>query len=392
VSPNITLDQWNTFNVDYVFPTTWNTFDANGQVTGTYNTVPQIVNYPSFRIFGGDGSRYLGIAAGTAPAKPLVDVPNPGGYFDNCQISSDDYRGDLHGFVKDDSGNPIEGATVTLTSPFRTEKDVVTTLADGSYTLPTWAPHGYTFSVNAAYGTYTSDGPKDLAVSSTAGQFPQITMTPARTYWDTNGSAPGIGGDGTWYDGCMNFSTNLDGTGGGVAQGSGKVVFGGTVGAVGISGTVSANAGLQFSTTLYTVSGGTLTLGGANAAANTITTDPGVTATITATLGGENGMTKAGTGTLVLGTSTEPVTNGYTGGTIVSAGTLQIGSAGALPAGQALTIAAGATVVLSSGLSAAGANGAATSATAVPEPGTIALLTAGLAGLLVVAWRRGRRR
>ena len=169
VSSTISLDQWHTFNIDYVFPTTFDTFDAAGVVTGTYSTVPQFVNYPSFRIFGGDG-RYLGIAAGAAPARPLVDVPNPGGYFDNCSITSDDYRNDLQGFVKDNLGNPLAGAVVTLTAPFGTAKDVVTTAANGSYTLPTWAAHGYNYIVDATSGgVISTSGPQTLAVSSSSG-------------------------------------------------------------------------------------------------------------------------------------------------------------------------------------------------------------------------------
>ena len=161
ISPVITPDQWNTFDFDWTFA----------------GPLVQHVQYPAARLYGGDG-RYLGTAAGTPPAKPLVAVPNPGGYFDNVQISSDVYRNDLQGFVKDSGGNPISGATVTLTSPFTTAVDVVTTLTDGSYTLPTWAPFGYTFSVDATYTGYTSTGPQTLAVSGTAGLFPQITMVP----------------------------------------------------------------------------------------------------------------------------------------------------------------------------------------------------------------------
>jgi hypothetical protein len=211
VSATIPLDQWHTITVDYVFPTTFNTFDAAGVVTGTYNTVPQIVNYPSFRIFGGDGARYLGIAAGTPPAKPLVDVPNPGGYFDNCQISSSDYRNDLHGLVKDNLGNPVGGATVTLTSPFITTTDVVTTLSDGSYTMPTWAPFGYTYSVNATKDAVTGDGPKSLLVSSTAGEFPLITITLPSAYatWAA-AQVPPVTGD-------PSEDSNNDGVANGVA-------------------------------------------------------------------------------------------------------------------------------------------------------------------------------
>jgi hypothetical protein len=67
-----------------------------------------------------------------------------------------------------------------------------------------------------------------------------------------------------------------------------------------------------------------------------------------------------------------------------------VNTADALPPGNALTIGEGGTALLASGLSAVGAGGAAANSAAapVPEPGTIALLAAGLAGLLVAAWRR----
>ena len=173
VSPVVPLDQWHTFNVSYVFPTTFNTFDSTtGAVTGTYPTLPQFVQYPSVRLYGGDGSRYLGLNAGSSPAKPLVAVPNPGGYFDNISMTSNDFRNDLRGFVKDGTGSPIAGATVTLTSPFGTapnNKDVVTTAADGSYTLPTWAAHGYNYIADATNGVELSNGAQTLNVSGSAG-------------------------------------------------------------------------------------------------------------------------------------------------------------------------------------------------------------------------------
>jgi len=170
VSPVVPLDQWYTFNVSYVFPTTFNTFDSTtGAVTGTYPTLPQYVQYPSVRLYGGDGSRYLGLNAGVSPAAPAVAVPNPGGYFDNISISSPDFRNDLQGFVKSGTGSPIAGATVTLSTPFGTDKDVVTTGADGSYTLPTWAAYGSTYTVNAINGVELSNGAQTLNVSGSAG-------------------------------------------------------------------------------------------------------------------------------------------------------------------------------------------------------------------------------
>ena len=170
VSPIIPLDQWHTFNVSYVFPTTFNTFDSTtGLVTGTFASAPQYVNYPNFRVWGGDGSRYVALNAGASPGAPAVAVPNPGGYFDNISISSPDFRNDLQGFVKDGSGSPIAGATVTLTTPFSADKDVVTTAADGSYTLPTWAAHGYAYIADATNGAELSNGAQTLNVSSSAG-------------------------------------------------------------------------------------------------------------------------------------------------------------------------------------------------------------------------------
>jgi len=81
------------------------------------------------------------------------------------------------------------------------------------------------------------------------------------------------------------------------------------------------------------------------------------------------GLTKTTAGTVTL-----TGTNSYSGGTVVKGGTLEIGSTGALPSGMALTI----------DTNAAGAAGA----SAVPEPGTIALLAAALATLAVAGWRR----
>ena len=78
------------------------------------------------------------------------------------------------------------------------------------------------------------------------------------------------------------------------------MIFAGTAGTVTVSGTVTPNAGMTFSTTGYTISGGTaIALGGATAAANTITTDSAVTATISTPLSGSNGLTKAGAGILI---------------------------------------------------------------------------------------------
>ena len=99
-------------------------------------------------------------------------------------------------------------------------------------------------------------------------------------------------------------------------------------------------------------------------------------------------------GTLVLSG-----TGSYTGGTFVNAGTLVLASNTAFPDGTSLTVGAGGTVSFDSSqataspisLSAAPASSPSLSGEAVPEPGTVALLLAGLAVGGFAAWRRGRR-
>lgn len=104
-------------------------------------------------------------------------------------------------------------------------------------------------------------------------------------------------------------------------------------------------------------------------------------------ISGIGSVLKSGTGKLTLAAAS----NTYSGGTTVSAGTLQINTIGALPAGYALTIGASGTVVLGSGLSGGGAAGTtAFTATAVPEPSALALFGGGAIGLMALVWRRMR--
>lgn len=84
----------------------------------------------------------------------------------------------------------------------------------------------------------------------------------------------------------------------------------------------------------YTLNGGDLTL-----TTGDITVAASTTATINTTLIGANGLTKAGTGTLILGGA-----NNYTGATDVNAGTLTLGANNAVNSGAALNVGTGTTV------------------------------------------------
>jgi autotransporter-associated beta strand protein len=157
----------------------------------------------------------------------------------------------------------------------------------------------------------------DLSFAAFGGNSFSIQTQPVGSYW---APSAGGGGTGTWGAGNNVWSATA-GTIGTLPQGTaGTLSFGGTAGTVTLSGSVSAAAGLGFSVGGYTITGGTsISLNGANASANTITTDANVGATINSVLAGSAGMTKAGGGTLTLGGA-----NTYSGGTSVDAGTLVV--------------------------------------------------------------------
>ncbi len=150
-------------------------------------------------------------------------------------------------------------------------------------------------------------------------------------YWDNDANAAnnnlnsgaGLGGSGNW-DGAA--SKWYNGTANSSYSAGSNVVFGGTAGTVTLSGPQSVTS-LEFQTSGYTISGSTLTL-----TAPTISTNSGVTATISSTIAGAAGLIKNGPGTLNL-TSAET----YTGNTTINEGVLGIvnTSLGALPGAPA---------------------------------------------------------
>ncbi|TWS93195.1 autotransporter-associated beta strand repeat-containing protein, partial [Reyranella sp. CPCC 100927] len=143
-------------------------------------------------------------------------------------------------------------------------------------------------------------------------------------FWDgadSTGNGSVDGGTGTWTNTGTNWTgqpgqAGINGTWGGSVG-----VFAGTAGAVAVSGTQAFDT-LQFSTTGYTLTGGTLTLAPATGTTGTINVEANVVATIGSVIADGTGtnLNKIGAGTLILNG-----VNTYSGGTTIAAGTLQIG-------------------------------------------------------------------
>ncbi len=156
-------------------------------------------------------------------------------------------------------------------------------------------------------------------------------------FWDgTNTAANNSvdGGAGSWNTSSFNWT---DAAGDANTPWGGKfAVFQGTPGTVTVDGTIDFT-GLQFMSG-YTIAAGTGTFV-ATDPSSTIRVDPGVTATISASIGGTGGIQKLDTGTLVLAGA-----NTYAGATVVNGGTLRASTTGALPGTSAVTVASGATL------------------------------------------------
>ncbi len=169
--------------------------------------------------------------------------------------------------------------------------------------------------------------------TAVVGQVNLLVSDPGQTILFWNGStitATGtvVGGTGTWTAAPQTNWTNSGGT---VPQAwnSGFAVFQGAAGTVTVDTSAGAvsTTGMQFVTSGYVVTGGDLALSGTAQA--TIRVGDGTSAglstvaTIASALTGTGGVNKSDLGTLIL-----TAANTYTGGTTISAGTLQIGNGG----------------------------------------------------------------
>ncbi len=221
------------------------------------------------------------------------------------------------------------------------------------------APAGFTYSFTTAGNGFF------LNVDPLAG---------GTFYWDgadSIGVAGVAGGSGTWNTTTTNW-TNVDGlanTNWVNSAALSEAVFTGT------GGTVTLGAGIQFNRLVFDVDGYTIE-GNGNAMgidAGSISVAGGATATINANIGGVNGLTKQEAGTLRLSGN-----NGYTGGTNIAAGRVEISSNTALGV-DTVTIADGATLA-SIGSALTVANGFDVNGVSTIETGTNLTLSGNIAG------------
>ena len=174
-----------------------------------------------------------------------------------------------------------------------------------------------------AFNAETNSGTGGLEGNFTfAGSLLNTNPVSGGRYWS---AVPGGGGSGNWSAGGTTWATNTGGAGAGQTQSDQTLIFTNAAGTVTVSGGVTVSNGMTFQTTGYDVQGSTITLAGTSAANNAITTDTGVTTTISSELAGTTGLTKAGAGSLILSAA-----NTFSGNVAVSAGTLQIAGDSAL--------------------------------------------------------------
>jgi autotransporter-associated beta strand protein len=211
--------------------------------------------------------------------------------------------------------------------------------------MPNWRTFNLAANPNAdilGYGSeqgvfqYAIDG----VVGNQMGAVIPITQAPTPTTLTWYGDGATAGGGGTWTN---SGNTWFDGSAvRSWVPGAQAVFSGASGGTVTLGEAVSADAGMLFSTSGYTLSGAALTLGGT--ASNTVEVATGATATISSAIAGTTGLAKTGAGTLALGGN-----NTFTGATAVQTGTLQVSSNNALAA-SAVTAQSGATLKVDSAL------------------------------------------
>ena len=138
----------------------------------------------------------------------------------------------------------------------------------------------------------------------------------------------------TWTGGGTNTNWSTAANWGGTAPAAGSdLVF---AGSTGLNTTNDLAAGTQFGNLTFNAAAGAFILNGNSVnLSGVITNNSSNIQTINLSLGGTNGVTKTGAGTVVLSAA-----NSFTGGTVVTGGTLKVTTQAALPDGSNLSVGA----------------------------------------------------
>ena len=263
-----------------------------------------------------------GPAAGAAGTLTMGALTLNAGSQLSYDLGQPDVVGGLNNDLVQVNGNLALGGVVNVNAA---GSIFANTLLPGSYRLINYTG---TLSGSAAIGSIpTGFGASQIqtAVPSQVNLIAIQNGVPVQ-FWDgadTTGNGIIDGGIGAWNNATGNW-TNATGS---INQSwiPGVGIFTGTAGLVTIAEPVSA-MGLQFITNGYLVTsaGSALTMVALpDGSTPFIRVDPGAEVDIGAEIAGTDGLLKADAGTLILSG-----TNSYTGGTVISEGTLQLGNGG----------------------------------------------------------------
>jgi autotransporter-associated beta strand protein len=238
--------------------------------------------------------------------------------------SNSDFRLDKLGVIGGGS-NDLVNVTGNLTIAGNLNITQLTNFGVGMYTLFTYGGALINNGFIAINGT-GSTGFDAVVSTGTAHQVNLIISTSQAQSWDGTGvQNNGVisGGSGTWNGTNTNW-TNASGTVNS-AWGGGTAVFGTVGGTVTVGSPINVQ-GLIFGVTGYTLTGAAKAplnlVGGPGSAPLISVTHASDTATIGAVISGIAGLGANGAGTLILTNAA----NTYTGGTFITAGTVQIGT------------------------------------------------------------------
>ncbi|WP_081626028.1 autotransporter domain-containing protein [Pannonibacter phragmitetus] len=186
----------------------------------------------------------------------------------------------------------------------------------------------YGGTLSGAFDSVTGTGSYTATVYDTVpGQVNVAVLASSQQmqFWDgadTTGDGTVDGGSGAWSDAATNWTGAPGEAGVNAGWVSSVAVFAGASGGtVTVDGAKSFDT-LQFSTNGYVLTGDDLQIG---VTTGTLTVDSGISTTISSVItdGSGSALQKAGAGTLVL-----TAANTHTGGTVITAGTLQLGDGG----------------------------------------------------------------